>query len=423
MKSRPRSVFRVAKRRLFTIYLLAGSLTIFLGVNFFTFRLARRIETEAQNTTWLLSQFASRSIGAGTSDSINELARRMDEIQVPFIVTDNKGRPLLWNEPVIGIPLPERMLELQAVDPQGENEPHIQRILELVKEYDRQHEPFAIFSTDGRIRIGSLHYGSSSLTRSVKWLPRAEMALLAGFFLLIFWALGVKRRADEQRLFAGMAKETAHQLGTPITSIMGWLEVLRERQPQRDLVVEELAADVRRLGKVSERFSQIGSRPLLEPCDPAELVESTLAYFSRRLPHLGGQVELRGEGSASRPCRMNRDLMEWVLENLIKNGIDAVKGEKGVITVRLEDASRGGVRILVSDTGGGIPARARNRIFEPGFTTKSRGWGMGLALVERIVAQYHRGRIQVLATGPRGTTFAITLPGEEEDGAVQHPVG
>ena len=421
--SRSRPLFRVAKRRLFTFYLLAGGLTIFLGVNFFTFRLTNRIEAEAQHTTWLLSHYASRNIGTGSTDSMRELVRRIDDIEVPFIVTDNKGRPVLWNEPVIGIPMPARMLELQAVDPEGENDPDIERILDLVEHYDRQHEPFAIISPEKSVRVGTLHYGSSSLSRSARWLPRVEMILMAGFFMLIFWALGVKRRGDQQRLFAGMAKETAHQLGTPITSIMGWLEVLRERQPQRDLVVEELADDVRRLGKVSERFSQIGSRPSLAPTDLGGIIESTLAYFSRRLPHLGGEVDLLSEGSTTRVCRLNHDLMEWVLENLIKNGIDALKGEKGSITVRLADGPGSSIQILVSDTGCGVPAKARNRIFEPGFTTKSRGWGMGLALVKRIVEQYHGGRIQLQSTGPEGTTFAINLPGEEGNGAVQHPVG
>ncbi len=404
---------RFAKRSLFTVYLLAGGAAIFLAISFFTFRLTQRIEEQNQHTTWLLSHYTSRNIGVGTTDALQELIRRIDDIEVPFVVTDNIGRPILWNEPVIGIPMPKRWLELQAIDPAGGNDPEIDEILALVKKFDAQHEPFAIISPQAGQRIGSLHYGSSSLGRSVRWLPWVEMVLLAVFFLLIVWALGVKRRGDQQRLFAGMAKETAHQLGTPITSIMGWLEVLRERRPEPDAVVEELAEDVKRLGMVSERFSQIGSLPRLSEGDLSQVVDATLEYFSRRLPHLGGEVDLKFSCETTRRCRFNRGLMQWVLENMIKNGIDALKGEKGAIRITIDDGPGSSVRILIADTGGGIPSQARNRIFDPGFTTKKRGWGMGLALVQRIIEQYHGGRIQVRTTGPSGTTFAITLPGEE----------
>ncbi len=399
-------------RRLFTVYVLAGSLLIFLAIGFFTIRLAAEVEEQAELTTWLLSRFASTNISQGPPGALEDLVLRLDEIAVPFIVTDNRGRPILWNEPVVGIPMPEHMLDLLVIDPAGGNEPHYDRVLELVREYDGENEPFAIIGPVGE-RLGTLHYGYSSLTRKVRWLPWAEMVILAGFFLVVVWGLGVKRQGDAQRLFAGMAKETAHQLGTPITSIMGWLEILRDRQPQKDVVIEELGADVRRLGKVSERFSQIGSTPLLEDDDIGAVREATLAYFKRRLPHIAGGVELRAEGAVRHRCRFNRDLMEWVLENLVKNGIDALKGRPGTITVGLADGPGGSVQITVSDTGGGVPSRIRNRIFEPGFTTKRRGWGMGLALVKRIIVQYHGGRINVADTGPKGTTFLISLPGEE----------
>jgi hypothetical protein len=268
-----------------------------------------------------------------------------------------------------------------------------------------------------------LHFGPSSLSRELVVAQYVQIGVFVIF--VVFGFLGFRAvKSNEQRLiWVGMAKETAHQLGTPITALLGWLAILRERHGPRDEVVAELEKDVARLGKVSERFSQIGSRPRLAPGDLAATARSTLAYFERRLPHLGGRVDLRLEGALSRQVRFNPELMEWVLENLIKNGIDALRDGKGTISVRLEDGPGGGVTIKVSDTGAGIAPGARKRIFEPGFTTKQRGWGMGLALVRRIVQQYHGGRIQVGATGPAGTTFVITLPGEEPDRAVPHPVG
>ncbi len=420
----PARIFGLRRRQLFTIYVLAGSLGIVLAVTLFTLRVSRQVEQQSRVATQLLSSLASRSLSENTPGSMQEIMRAVNEIQVPFIMTDNAGRPLQWNARVIGIPMPERLADLDAVDTAHPRDPALRRILELVHEFDREHEPFAIVDPASGRRVGTLHYGNSALSRQIRWMPYLELALLAAFFLLIVWALMMKKEGEQQRLFAGMAKETAHQLGTPLTAMMGWLQILHDRHGDGDEVITELGRDVTRLTKVAERFSRIGSQPRLEPGDLTETVRSTLVYFERRLPHLGGRVDLRLEGAIRNRVRFNRELLEWVLENLIKNGIDALKEGRGTIVVRLEDGPGAGVTLLVSDTGGGVPSGLRGRIFEPGFTTKTRGWGMGLALVRRIVTQYHGGRIQVVASGPRGTTFAITLPGEEEiDRAVQDSVG
>lgn len=419
----PTRILGLRRQQLFNIYVLAGSVGIVVAVTLFTLQLSQRVDAQARLATRLLSSLASRSLATGADEGLAEIMRAVNEIEVPFIMTDNGGRPLHWNAGVIGVPMPAHLSDLAAVDPATTTDPALRRILELARKFDREHEPYAIVDPATGRRYGTLHYGSSALSRRIRWLPHLELLLLAAFFLLIVWALQTKKESEQQRLFAGMAKETAHQLGTPITALLGWLAILRERHGPRDEVVAELEKDVARLGKVSERFSQIGSRPRLAPGDLAATVRSTLAYFERRLPHLGGRVDLRLEGALSRQVRFNPELMEWVLENLIKNGIDALRDGKGTVSVRLEDGPGGGVTITVSDTGAGIAPGARKRIFEPGFTTKQRGWGMGLALVRRIVQQYHGGRIHVGATGPAGTTFVITLPGEEPERAVPHPVG
>ncbi len=422
MYPRPQRILGLRRRQLFTIYVLLGSVAIVLAVTFFTLRLSRRVEDQARLSTQLLSNLASRTLASRPDGGIAEIMRVVNEIEVPFIVTDNAGRPVLWNAPVIGIPMRGSLTELEAIDPAHPTSPDVRRILALVRRYDKDHEPFAVFDASGTRRIGSLHYGSSALSRRVRWLPYLELLLLAAFFLLIVWGLTLKKEGEQQRLFAGMAKETAHQLGTPITAILGWLAILRERHGAEDDALLELGKDVARLGKVSERFSQIGSPPRLAEGDLTEVVRSSLAYFERRLPQLGGRVDLRLEGAIRNRCRFNRDLMEWVIENLVKNGIDALKEGKGTISVRLEDGPGPGVTLRVSDTGCGIPPGLRNKIFEAGFSTKQRGWGMGLALVRRIVTQYHGGRVAVAETGPNGTTFVVTLPGEETGRAVPHPV-
>ncbi len=405
-------ILGVKKRHLFSAYLLVGSLVIFLSIAVVSFRIAERMEEQAQLTTWLLSSFTSQNIGHGDSDQLEELVKKIHEIEVPFIVTDTAGRPMLWNEPIIGIDMPAQMLSLQSVNPAGGNSQDIDRILLMIRDFDREHEPFAIISPSSGVRIGTLHYGSSRLIRLIRWLPYGEMILLGAFFSLIVWARGMKREANEQKLFAGMAKETAHQLGTPLTSILGWLELLRDKLPQRDVVVEEIDRDVSKLRKVSERFSQIGSQPQLQDSDIEGVVEGVVTYFKHRMPHLGGKVEISFSSSLSNKCRFNRDLTEWVLENLIKNSLDAMKGKEGTIELVLFDGADGAVSIKVIDNGSGVPATHRNLIFDAGFTTKSRGWGMGLALVKRIVVGYHKGKIRLADSGSHGTTFEITLPGE-----------
>lgn len=419
----PKSLSMFRRRHVFTAYVLVGSLIIFIAISQASFRVADRVEDQARHSTWLLSHFASLHLSQGRIAELGEVLTRTREIDVPFIVTDNQGRPVLWNGTMIGIPMPDEQESLANIDPEGGNGPELDRILELIREYDARNEPFAIADPATGQRMLTLHYGASVLGRRIRWLPYLELALLAIFFLLIVWALYVKWDGDEQKLFAGMAKETAHQLGTPITSILGWLAILRDKEAADGEVVEEISRDVSRLGKVSERFSKIGSRPHLEDTDLQHAVAATVAYFEKRLPHLGSRVDLRCESDLGNRCRYNRDLMEWVLENLIKNGIDALPEQGGSIRVTLDDGPRDSVQIRVSDTGGGIPSAHRNRIFEAGYTTKRRGWGMGLALVKRIVVQYHGGRIQVERTGSAGTTFLITLPGEGKDFAVQDPVG
>jgi signal transduction histidine kinase len=309
---------------------------------------------------------------------------------------------------VIGIPLPEYQVLFQENMSKPSN-PVILEILSLAAAYDQDQQPFAIFNPEGN-RVGTLHFGRSALSQRLRIMPYLELMVMALFFLVILWALQSQKDAQQKALFAGMAKETAHQLGTPLTSILGWLALLEERLDPKDEVIVELNRDVDRLGMISARFSQIGSLPKLEDTDLTAVVDETIQYFQNRLPQLGGRVQLRREGEASNPVIFNRDLLGWVLENLIKNGIDALIEGKGTITIMLEDLSGGGVALRVSDTGKGIPAREGNKIFEPGFTTKKRGWGLGLALVKRIATQYHNGKIRIESTSQHGTTFLVTLP-------------
>ncbi len=396
------------RRHLFNVYLLVGSVSIVVAVTLFTLNVSNSVEKQTELTTRLLSDLASRLITAERVEEVQPVVDLANEIEVPFIITLNSGRPYLWNEPVIGIPVPAYSL-LMEENLNAPRSPLIADIIQMAAKFDSENEPFAIYAEDGT-RVGTLHYGNSALSLRLRMMPYLELMIMALFFLVILWALQARRQSEQNALFAGMAKETAHQLGTPLTSIMGWVALLEDRVAPGDDLMVELNRDVDRLGMVSARFSQIGSLPKLEDRDLNAVVDETIEYFRRRLPHLGGRVQLRREGQARGHVLFNRDLMGWVLENLIKNGIDALEDGKGTITVGVVDDPEGGALMLVADTGRGIPSGVGRRIFEPGYTTKQRGWGMGLALVMRIVERYHGGRIRIEETGPGGTTIAVHLP-------------
>jgi two-component system, sporulation sensor kinase D len=400
------------KRYIFNMYLLLGGLSIVVATTIFTIRVSKSVERQSYLSTRLFSDLASRLLLAQNVEQVGPVIELINEIEVPFVITDNSGRPILWNEPVIGIPLLDYSV-LMGIDPTKVKNPAITEILSMAESFDQINDPFGIFSPDGQ-RLGTLHYGNSALSVRIRWMPYLELMIMVLFFLIILWALQNQRQAEQKALFAGMAKETAHQLGTPLTSIMGWLAILEEKVGKNQEVMVELNRDVDRLSMISARFSQIGSMPQLTDTDLNGMVDQVIEYFQRRLPHLGGRVQLRREGTVQSSVRFNRDLLGWVFENLIKNGIDALTDGKGTITLKIADNPEGGTIIRVSDTGKGIPARVGNKVFEPGFTTKKRGWGMGLALVKRIVTQYHGGSISIESTSSHGTTFLVLLPAAED---------
>jgi signal transduction histidine kinase len=401
----------LSMRSLFNIYLLVGGISIVVATTVFTYRVSKSVERQSYLTTRLFSDLASRLLLAENIEEVEPVIELINEIEVPFIITLNSGRPFMWNGGVIGIPMPPYEL-LLSENPNKPTHPAVVEILTMAAAFDMEAEPFAIKDGDGN-RLGTLHYGQSALSVRIRWMPYLELMIMALFFLVILWALQSRKDAEAKALFAGMAKETAHQLGTPLTSIMGWVAILEDKVGKDDDIIKELNRDVDRLGMVSTRFSQIGSLPKLDDSNLDRVVDDSVEYFQRRLPQFGGRVLLRREGRLSNSVVFNRDLLGWVLENLIKNGIDALIDGKGTITVIVNDDDHGGAHIMVTDTGKGIPSHVGNKIFEPGFTTKKRGWGMGLALVKRIVTQYHGGRIRVESTSPHGTTIGFVLPAAE----------
>ncbi|MCB0528852.1 MAG: HAMP domain-containing histidine kinase [Lewinellaceae bacterium] len=259
----------------------------------------------------------------------------------------------------------------------------------------------------------TLIYTHSSLLKYLKWYPYIQLFLIAAFIAFGYIGFSIARRAEQNQVWLGMAKETAHQLGTPITAILGWVETLKavnEDNPTNQEMLDELRNDVTRLELIADRFSKIGSQPDLSPIDFYEQLEKNREYMQRRAPRkVVFDFPKPGEHTPLMTA-INAPLFDWVLENLLRNAIDAMEQGIGQITARVYEEGKY-VCLDVSDTGKGIPSNRFGTVFKPGYSTKTRGWGLGLSLSKRIIEQYHRGRIFVKQSEiGKGTTFTVKLP-------------
>ena len=252
-----------------------------------------------------------------------------------------------------------------------------------------------------------LYYEDSKMLKRLSYFSYLQLAVMLAFIVVVYFAVSSTKKAEQNKVWVGLSKETAHQLGTPISSLMAWMELLRAEGIDPD-IVGEMDKDVNRLSTIASRFSKIGSRPTLEAMDLRDVVESAASYMSTRI---SSRITLQYVADATAlPVNISRPLVEWVLENLIKNAVDAMEGAAGSITITTGIEARNAC-IEVTDTGKGIPRKRQKTIFNPGYTTKKRGWGLGLTLAKRIVEQYHDGRIFVANSEPGvGTTFRILIP-------------
>jgi len=270
----------------------------------------------------------------------------------------------------------------------------------LLNDLKSQNTPIEIIHPSGN---QYLYYGNSSLITKLKYYPLALVAILILFGLLVYTYFRTSRISSENKLWAGMAKETAHQIGTPLSSLLGWIELMKLEHVDENIVVE-VQKDVDRLQTIADRFSKIGSEPNLEVLNVVEETKKSFDYLQSRSSK---QIEFEFESNADIVnLLINPVLHSWTIENLVKNAIDAIKG-KGKIKVELNNNEKN-IQILVTDTGKGIPKNQFRKIFEPGFSTKKRGWGLGLSLTQRIVEKYHKGTIKVLKSEiGKGTTFLV----------------
>ncbi len=316
-----------------------------------------------------------------------DLSRHIRESGVPLIITDSKGTPTDTAN------LPTRMA-LQSTE-----------LREFVRAIDRQNKPIS----EGD--AGTVHFGNTPLVRGLRIIPLLQSVLIGLFLLAGAYALRTRGRADREQIWAGMARESAHQLGTPISSMSGWIELLRDTDGDEltRSAVTHMDGDLERLKRVANRFERIGRPPRKEKVDIGELVDRVATYFRARVPTLAQRVTITSS-RGDEPLYVDGDpvLLEWAIESLAKNAIDALAGRDGEVAMSATALPEGQVRVRVSDNGPGVPRELGKRIFEPGFSTKEHGWGIGLPLARRIIRDNHGGEL-VLAPSERGATFDIIL--------------
>lgn len=282
----------------------------------------------------------------------------------------------------------------------------IEKKQKLIKQFSSEYNPIEVKYKDEVLSI--IYFGNSPLINKLKYYPAALILIIFLFILAVYLFYKTSKSAEQNRLWAGMAKETAHQIGTPLSSLVGWTEILKTENVNPEYIAE-IEKDISRLETITDRFSKIGSVPKLEQHDLVEETKATFQYLQKRTSKLiNFQLHV-----PQKPIyvEMNPQLFSWTIENLVKNGIDAMKG-KGTITISIEKNSKYAL-ILITDTGKGLTKSEYRRIFTPGYTTKKRGWGLGLSLAKRIIEEYHNGKIRVLKSVPnQGTTMEIALKTE-----------
>jgi signal transduction histidine kinase len=317
-----------------------------------------------------------------------DLSRHIRESGVPMILTDEQGRPT-------------DQANLPFTAPVGAKQTR-----DYVRVLDQQNVPIV------EPGVGAVHYGNTPLVRGLILIPVLQSILIGMVLLAGAYALRTRGRADREQIWAGMARESAHQLGTPLSSISGWIELLRESEPEpmTAAALDHMEADLERLKRVAHRFERIGRPPHQEPVDLGVLVDRVATYFRARVPTLAQRVTVTSYHQGDLVIQGDPVLIEWALESLAKNAIDALAGRDGKVEISAESLPEGRVRVRVSDDGPGVPREIRHQIFEPGFSTKEKGWGIGLSLARRIVRDSHGGEL-VLVSSERGATFDMVLGG------------
>lgn len=364
------------------------AVAIVTGTIFYSNFLAKKIEREEREK---ISQWveANRFMAQAPSNVDLTLPLRIQQknTDIPIIATNER----------------DSIIDYKNLDSKKVNSKFY--LEKKLKEFKALNAPIVVVLNQNPFIADKYYYGESYLLKQIRYYPIVQLCLVALFILLTVYAISVQNKSAQNQVWAGMAKETAHQLGTPISSLQGWVEMLKEYPQVHDLILE-MEKDINRLQLVSSRFGKIGSTPQLEPHEVEKQLEQMVEYIKRRSSNKV-QFIMQSDGGPH-VANISPPLFDWVIENLLKNALDAMDGQ-GKIEIDIFEKNNS-LTIDISDSGKGIPKKYLSKIFKPGFTTKKRGWGLGLSLSKRIIEQYHGGELFVKSSEPTtGTTFRIRL--------------
>lgn len=369
-------------------------LILIIGLLGYSNSIVNRLRDDNRNIVKLYSEIIAKTVNEDSDTNLNFVFDEIiKKVQFPIIYSDAKNTPI-YSRNISGIELPNQLKK-----PMGA--------------MDRQNDPIPISYYDQisgqSIPLGFLHYGDSDLIRKLQWLPYLEIGVVAMFIFIGFMGFNSIRNSEKRNIWVGMARETAHQLGTPVSALMGWVDRIKRHPEESSHVVQEMESDLERLNQIGTRFSKMGSQTVLNSISLKELINRQTGYLKKRMPSLGKDIELRLTSNEDINIEGNEVLLGWAIENVIRNGIDSIKGELGTVEIKIYSDDNYGI-IQLKDNGSGIQKKDWRNIFRPGFSTKERGWGLGLSLVNRIIEEIHGGEIKVIHSEIGvGTTFEISL--------------
>tara|TARA_B110000467_G_scaffold66610_1_gene60705 strand:- start:224 stop:1390 length:1167 start_codon:yes stop_codon:yes gene_type:complete len=375
------------KLGLFILAIIISSLIFWINR-----QMVMQLRLDAQKQVEYLAQAYTKAIN---STDEHELQFVLDvvlpSLNFPIVITTNK----------------EIYATINLEIPYGEGSPEYNAaVWVIIDRMDNEFVPLQIIWED--IEVGDIHFGDPDIVGRMRWLPVMELCLALLFIILSLWGMGLIRKSEKNSIYVGMARETAHQLGTPISSLMGWFRLLQENPKNQDEIMDSIDDDIQRLTAISDRFSKIGSSPKKDDIDICKLIENISLYISHRISDRS-RINIKTKIPDSKWIFGDETLLSWAFENLIKNSLDAIERGKGYILIELTSTSNNQIQIDVIDSGKGISRKDKINVFKPGFSSKKRGWGLGLSLTKRIIEELHDGKIYVLKSQPGETVIRTIL--------------
>ena len=370
---------------------------IFLVIGLFSYNryLSSELRKDNRSVVKLYAELIAATVKDESITNINFIFENIiRKVKFPIIQSNQNKNPQLWMN------LPDNIKN------EGDR-------IQLLKSMDKINTPIPLVFNDENnksINFGYLHYGDSFLIQKIQIWAYVEVFLIGIFVFFGFIGFSFIRSNEKKHIWVGMSRETAHQLGTPVSALLGWIDLLKEDESNAKDIIPELESDIDRLQQISRRFSKMGSKPDIEEINISNKIENILFYLSKRIPVLGNKIQLINDINSGIIIKANGTLLSWAIENLIRNSIDSIGANKGIIRISLMKTADK-VKIKISDNGCGIPKKDWKNIFRPGFSTKSTGWGLGLSLCQRIIKEVHNGTISILSSEINsGTVLEVNIP-------------